>query len=264
MKIRNLLIISTLAVLPFSMGAQTANRSEAESDGLTGPVKKVSTMVYEAVVDRDGEMQYGDQLEKTETVYNEKGQRRSMSFYSTEEDNMMFRSRYKHDGFGLTTLEHIVDNNEQVIGRTYYIYNKDLVLSESYVEDAERQIEHRVHYKYDESGRLIQRTYTDAKDEVYRKEVYNLDFSGAIHHTSIYDRQNTKIRDFHYEYDSHQQPINITVYDYTDEDPDLSTTLYQYKYDTKGNWIQKTQYELREKGEAVPTFITNRKVEYFE
>ncbi|MBO4588160.1 MAG: hypothetical protein J5711_04575 [Bacteroidales bacterium] len=242
--------------------AQTAQR-ECEQDGLHGNVKKVSSTMYEALVDRDGDMQYGSQLERTETIYNEKGQRRSMTFLSADEDDMLFRSRYKHDGFGLMTLEHIVDNHEQIIGRTYYIYDKNLVLSESYVEDAERQIEHRVLYKYDESGRLKQRSYNDAKNNVYRREVYGYDFDGAIHHTSVFDRSNSKILDYHYEYDSHMQPINVTTYDYTDEDADVSTTLYQYKYDDHGNWIQKTQYTL-EKDNATPTFITNRRIEYFD
>lgn len=242
--------------------SQTAQR-ECAQDGLTGNVKKVASVLYEAVVDRDGDMQYGEQLERTETLYNEKGQRRSMTFLNADESDIMFRSRYKHDGFGLTTLEHIVDNHEQIIGRTYYIYDKNLVLSESYVEDAERQIEHRVLYKYDETGRLVERSYNDAKNDVYRREVYSYDFDGAVHRTSVYDRSKTKILDYNYEYDSHQQPINVTTYDYTDEDPDMSTTLYQYKYDSQGNWIQRTQYVL-EKDNAIPVFITNRKIEYFE
>lgn len=246
-----------------TLSAQTSQR-ESVQDGLSGNVKKVSSTMYEATVDRDGDMQYGSQLEKTETVYNEKGQRRSMTFLSPDdEDNMLFRSRYKHDGFGLVTLEHIVDNHEQIIGRTYYIYNKDLVLTESYVEDAERQIEHRVLYKYNGEGRLVQRSYNDAKNNVYKREVYSYDFDGAIHHTSVFDRSNSKIRDYHYEYDSHQQPINVTIYDYTDEDPEVSTTLYQYKYDNHGNWIQKTQYQL-EKDNAIPTFIINRRIDYFD
>ena len=245
-----------------TVSAQTAQR-ESEQDGFVGNVKKVATTLYEARVDRDGDMQYGEQLERIETLYNEKGQRRSMTFLSPDEDDMLFRSRYKHDGFGLVTLEHIVDNHEQIIGRTYYIYDKNLTLTESYVEDAERQIEHRVLYRYDAGGRLAERSYNDAKNNVYRREVYSYDFEGAVHRTSVFDRSKTKILDYNYEYDSHQQPINVTTYDYTDDDAEVSTTLYQYKYDSRGNWVQRTQYTL-EKDNAVPTFITNRKIEYFD
>ena len=247
----------------FSVATAQTSQRECEQDGLTGNVKKVSTTLYDAVVDRDGDMQYGEQLERTETLYNEKGQRRSMTFVGADESDILFRSRYKHDGFGLTTLEHIVDNHEQIIGRTYYIYDKNLMLSESYVEDAERQIEHRVLYKYDESGRLVERSYNDAKNNVYRREVYSYDFDGAVHRTSVYDRSNTKMLDHHYEYDAHQQHINVTTYDYTEEDPDVSTILYRYKYDKQGNWIQRTQYVL-EKDNAIPTYITNRRIDYFE
>ena len=259
MKVKTIFLLLFIGIAVCNATAQT----EAISDGLKGNIKKVSSTMYEARVDRDGDMQYGEQLERIETLYNEKGQRRSMTFLSADENDMLFRSRYKHDGFGLVTLEHIVDNNDQIIGRTYYIYDNNLVLTESYVEDAERQIEHRVLYKYDDSGRLIQRSYNDAKNAIYKREVYSYDFDGAIHHTSVYDRSNTKIRDYHYEYDTHSQPINITTYDYTDEDPDINTMLYQYKYDDHGNWIQKTQYYL-EKDTAVPIYITNRKIDYFD
>jgi len=262
MKKRIILSVLFVSAMFVSASAQISQR-ESEQDGLKGNVKKVSSVLYEALVDRDGDMQYGEQLERTETLYNEKGQRRSMTFLNADESDMLFRSRYKHDGFGLMTLEHIVDNHEQIIGRTYYIYDNNLVLSESYVEDAERQIEHRVLYKYDETGRLVERSYNDAKNNVYRREVYGYDFDGAIHHTSVYDRSKTKILDLHYEYDSHLQPINVTTYDYTDEDSEVSTVLYQYKYDSNGNWVQRTQYVL-EKDNAVPAFITNRKIEYFE
>ena len=262
MKTKTIVLTLLLGMLTINAGAQQG-KSELEQDGLRGNVKKVSATMYEAVVDRDGEMQYGDQLERIETIYNEKGQRRSMTFLSADEDSLLFRSRYKHDGFGLTTLEHIVDNRDRIIGRTYYIYDKDLVLTESYVEDAERQIEHRVRYKYNDAKQLVQRSYNDAKNNVYRREVYSYDFDGDVYHTSVFDRSNTKICDFNYEYDDHNQPINITLYEYTDVDAEISTTLYQYKYDSHGNWIQKTQYVL-DKDTAVPSYITNRKIEYFE
>lgn len=262
MKIRSI-IFATLLITSAS-GVCAQNRpSEAAQDGLTGNVQKVTSTMYEAYVDRDGEMQYGDQMERTETQYNEKGQRRNMTFLSVAEDNVMFRSRYKHDGFGLMTLEHIIDNNEQIIGRTYYIYDQNLTLTESYVEDQERQIEHRVLYTYDNDGRIKQRSYNDAKNQVYKREVYVYDLDGGVYRTAVYDRTNFKMREYHYEYDTHHQPINITVYDYTDEDPDVTTHLYQYKYDAQGNWIQKTEYYL-EKGKANPTYITNRKIEYFQ
>ena len=118
---------------------------ETTADGLKGPVQQVNSMMYAAIVEND-EMRRGMALEHLETVYNAKGQRRSMSYLSTEEQ-IVFRTRYKHDAFGVTTLEQIVDHNDDVIGRTYYIYDDSFVLTESYVEDAERQVENRVRYK---------------------------------------------------------------------------------------------------------------------
>ena len=116
--------------------------SDCQRDGLHGEVKDVLSVMYEAD-GRGSDAHRGSILERLKTVYNQKGQRRSQSYLSNEED-MIFRTKYKHDGFGLVTLEHILDPEENVIGRTYYLYDADLLLTEVYVEDEERQIESRV------------------------------------------------------------------------------------------------------------------------
>ena len=117
---------------------QTA--SDAKLDGYNGNVKKVTRYTYEVRTDFTGSTSQGDLLEHLETAYNSKGWRKTMT-YVTPEADVIFRSRFKHDGFGLTTVEQIVDNNENVIGRTYYVYNADHQLIEMYVEvDGEPKI----------------------------------------------------------------------------------------------------------------------------
>lgn len=260
MNIKKASLLLVLIAIATSLSAQNST-SEVKKDGLLGNVRQVTSRLYEAQLVGEDELKKGSNLEHLETVYASNGQRRNMTFLSTEED-IVFRTRYKHDAFGQTTLEQIVDNNEQVIGRTYYIYNDNFVLTESYVEDAERQVENRIRYKYDENGRLQQRSYNDPLNEVYRREVYYYNMAGNIAKTVVYSRQNKKMQEIRYEYDAHRQPISKTLYDYSEEEPEVFMTLYLYQYDSHGNWVQKTEYTV-DSDRRIPEYITERNIEYF-
>jgi len=236
--------------------------SDALRDGLHGEVQDVFSTMYEANP-RTAAPTRGDIMERLETVYNQKGQRRSQSYLSNEEE-MIFRTRYKHDGYGLVTLEHILDPQENVIGRTYYIYDADLVLTEVYVEDAERQVESRVLYKYDAQGRLSQLNFNDHENNTYRREMYIYDASGNIHRTVVFNPQGVKVQETRYEYDDHNQCVSSTLYDYYDnpDDPDLTITLYDYRYDEEGNWVTRYEY-LLDGDKRIPQYITERNIKYY-
>lgn len=232
---------------------------ETELDGLQGSVKEVESIMYEAT--EKGTR--GKPIEHLRTVYNERGQRHDMAYLAIEEDSVMFRTRYKHDAFGQTMMEHIIDNNEHIIGRTYYIYNNDFILTESYVEDAERQVEHRVLYLYDKEGRLSQRLFNDPQGQIYRREVFVYNPSGTVNKTVVYNRQKEKMQEIHYEYDGNRQVLSKTLYDYTEAEPELFFTVYDYQYDDNGNWTRKTEYSL-ESDKRIPQYVTDRMIEYFE
>lgn len=255
------IFVAILLVAIFGAANAQQSTTEVKQDGFNSRVRSVTSTMYEAVVD-EGTMSRGEILERLQTEYNAKGQRRSMTYLSQAED-VIFRSRYKHDGFGLTTLEQIVDNNEQVIGRTYYVYNANLALTETYVEDQERQIENRILIKYDEAGRVKERSYNDPLNEVYRREVYTLNGRGLVGKTQVFNRQKVKFQELRYEYDAIGNPTTKTLFDYTEEDPEIFITKYVYKYDENNNWIQKTEYRL-EGDVMTPMFITERKIDYYE
>lgn len=254
-------LVALFALWVGSAQAQTY-KTDVTLDGYQGKVKNVEQKLYEAVVRQD-KMERGELMEHLQTVYNSKGLRKNMTFLSTGENDVIFRTRYKHDGFGLMTLEHIVDPEEKVIGRTYYLYDKSNVLSEVYVEDAERQIENRTLMYYDGQGRLSQRSYNDPFNEIYKREVYTYDGRGNISKTVVLDGNKKKMQEWRYEYDEHNQPVSQTLYDYTEAEPEVFITLFVYRYDDKGNWVQKTEYTL-DNERTIPQFITERTIEYFD
>lgn len=245
-------------------GSAVAQKAQKDVllDGLKGDVEKVVTETYEAIATDAEMLQRGDIMDRVEVLYLKNGQRKSMTFLSSEED-VMFRSRYKHDGFGITILEHVVDNSENIVGRTYYSYDKDFYLIESYVEDAERQVESRVKYKYDSHGRVAERTYSDASGSTFRREVLSYGQRGNMLRMVTFDRSGNKMRETRYEYDSHAMPVTITQYDYTEAEPEMTVTLFRYRYDGHGNWIQKTEYIVGDSGNPEAQMITERNISYF-
>lgn len=249
----------TLAVACGAM-AQKAG-PEVKLDGLKGSVQTITAVMYEAVDNGGQTLERGDILERVETMYLQNGMRKSMTYLSPEED-VLFRSRYKHDGFGVTTLEHVVDNNEQIVGRTYYVYDPNFYLTEIYTEDAERQIEGRTLVKYDAHGRVGQRSYTDQDGNIFRREVYTYTPEGTIQKTVVFDRSGDKAREVRYEYDHNGQPVTQTIYDYSEKEPEIMISLFRYKYDSHRNWIQKTEYVMEDDRPVAQTII-ERTIKYY-
>ena len=259
MKIKNLL--ATLAIAAITLTASAQSGHDLQDDGLRGAVKRVDSKLYEAMYDQNDNVARGDQLEHLITEYNQKGFRRSQTYLSVAED-VIFRTRYKHDGFGLTTLEHVVDNQDRVIGRTYYVYDADHTLVEVYVEDAERQVESRLRLHHDAQGRIDQRSYNDHVNEIFRREKYVFNANGTINKAVIYDRSKQKIQEKRWEYDAQGEPVSYTLYDYTEAEPEMFVTLYVREYDSHGNWVRCTEYEVQG-DRKFPTYTTERKIEYF-
>ena len=199
-------------------------------------------------------------LENLVTAYNSKGWRKTMT-YVTPEDNVIFRSRFKHDGFGLATVEQIVDNNEQVIGRTYYSYDAQNVLKEMWVEDADRQIESRTLVNYDAQGHLVQRSLNDAAGNIYRREVFTYSGDNATKKV-VFDRNGRKMQEWRYEYDDNNEPVTQTLYDYSEAEPEMYITVFSYEYDAHGNWTRRVESELVN-GDPVMQYIVTREIEYY-
>ena len=272
MKIKHILSVVLFLCISFTLAAQKPVNDVA-IDGLHGKVKNVVKITYEARTDFQGVTSEGDLLERLETAYNIKGWRKTMT-YVTPEANVIFRSRFKHDGFGLTTLEQIVDNNENIIGRTYYSYDAQNTLKETWVEDAERQIESRTLLRYDGQGRLTQRTLNDAAGNIFKREVFS--YSGNnVSKKVVFDRNGKKMQEWRYEYDENNEPVSQTLYDYSEADkytpekglnaspePDMYITIFNYEYDEHGNWTRRTESEL-EDGEPKMQYIVTRAIVYF-
>ncbi len=255
------MIMAFVAVLATGFCASAQSGRDLQDDEMHGTVKRVDAVMYEASYDLNDNLVLGDQMEHLVTEYRPDGGRRSQTYLSVAED-VIFRTRYKHDGFGLTTLEHVVDNMEHVIGRTYYVYDADHTLTEVYVEDAERQVESRMLLSHDGLHRISQRSYNDHLNDVYKREVYTYNTNGTINKAVVYDRSKQKVQEKRWEYDEQGYPVSYTLFDYTEEEPEMFVTLYIREYDSHGNWVRCTEYDLLG-DRRIPTYTTIRTIEYF-
>ena len=255
MRISKILLALTALVLCTAASAQTGR--DLQDDELHGAVKRIDSRMYEAHFDLNDNLERGEQLEHLVTEYKQNGFRRSQTYLSVAED-IIFRTRYKHDGFGLTTLEHIVDNQEHVVGRTYYVYDAEHTLTEVYVEDAERQVESRMLLKHDPMGRINERSFNDHRNDIFKREVYTYNDDGTIRKAVVYDRSKQKVQEKRWEYDEQGYPTSY----YTEEEPEMFVTLYMREYDAHGNWIRCTEYDMLG-DRMIPTYTTIRNIEYF-
>lgn len=254
-------IFAAFLCMALAAGTMAQTGRDLQDDELHGSVKRVDAVMYEARYDLNDNLEAGDQLEHLVTEYKQDGQRRTQTYLSVAED-IIFRTRYKHDGFGLTTLEHVIDNQERVIGRTYYVYDAEHTLTEVYVEDAERQVESRMLLKHDAEGRISQRSFNDHVNDVYKREVYTYNPDGSINKAVVYDRSKQKVQEKRWEYDEQGYATSYTLYDYTEEDVEMFVTLYKREYDSHGNWIRCTEYDMLG-DRMIPTYTTIRNIEYF-
>ena len=254
-------ILVAMLTLALGYGAAAQSGRDLQDDEMHGAVKRVDAVMYEASFDLEDNLVKGDQMEHLVTEYRPDGGRRSQTYLSVAED-VIFRTRYKHDGFGLTTLEHVVDNQDRVIGRTYYVYDANHTLIEVYVEDAERQVESRMRLKHDNLGRIEQRSFNDQFNNIFKREKYVYNGDGTINKAVVYDRTKQKIQEKRWEYTDQGDMKSYTLYDYTEEEVEMFVTVYEREYDAHGNWIKCTEYEVLG-DRKLPMYTTIRTIEYF-
>ena len=70
------------------------------------------------------------------------------------------------------------------------------------------------------------------------------------------------VQEKRWEYDEQGYPTSYTLYDYTEEEPEMFVTLYMREYDAHGNWIRCTEYDMLG-DRMIPTYTTIRNIEYF-
>ena len=95
--------------------------------------------------------------------------------------------------------------------------------------------------------------------EKWERDDYRI---GTLNKAVVYDRSKQKVQEKRWEYDEQGEPSSYTLYDYTEEEPEMFVTVYEREYDVHGNWVKCTEFEVLG-DRKLPTYTTVRTIEYF-
>ena len=101
-------------------------------------------------------------------------------------------------------------------------------------------------------------------NNVFRRELFIYGENDNIYKTVVFNAKGDKVQEIRYEYDEHNEPISSTLFDYYEDpnEPELTITLYEYRYDEEGNWVTRYEYQV-ENDKKIPTYIVERDIKYY-
>ena len=152
---------------------------------------------------------------------------------------------------------------------TKYLYRydknrnmKEMILSKENDED----YGFKSSYKFDENNYMIEEATYSLKDKLKYKFTYKRDKRGNVIEENSYDSNNelqwTSISKYdkygNEEVRQHKAIKEVDNYKGEPEPVGTTNTKYKYKYDEKGNWIEKIEYV-----NYIPKKIIEREIEYY-
>lgn len=114
-------------------------------------------------------------------------------------------------------------------------------------------------YGYDQSGNLVLDSVVDYPDQFSQKTVYRYDAAGRKTEINNYDNNNSKDWGNTFKYDELGNITELGTFENNGGLKFSDTNYRKYIYDTTGNWIEKTSYDVN----LSPTIITERIIEYY-
>ncbi|MDL2254664.1 hypothetical protein LJB78_00080 [Bacteroidales bacterium OttesenSCG-928-J16] len=170
----------------------------------------------------------GDIKEKTFFQYNEKGE--ALEHRSFVGDILKEAGKYEYDSDGNIAAAFFYNASGEMESKEYFQYNEKGFLTEKRILSPENQIENCFIYKRDKKGNMLEMKFFRKDMEPGGTYSYQRDKKGNIVEEHFYHSNGTL----------------------------LNKTIFRYKYDKQGNWIEKTV--LKEK---TATFILERTIEYY-
>ena len=282
-----LLIISIFAFIGFSQKiiAQHQLKSDAVYRGYKGKVKHVEEMHIEKKkiiglfsTDRvlasfdysfntDGNLLMfnrvvdGKIIDKTIYEYDNINNKRYIYYYPENGGNDTIISVLDENG---VLLERIM--NIPIIGKCThkYIYN-----------DSERTYS-KIHITSNDNGEdstfLVETFFLDSNWNIYEsykfngenklleKMTYEFDNKGNIIKYETYNEDQLLIKATKYNYNDRGDIIEDKFIIYQDDYEGVDSHTFKYKYDSKGNWIKKTRYNI----DRSFSHAFKRKIEYYD
>lgn len=243
-------------------------KSHLKDLGLKGNVKTFKVTTYKAV-DSFGIVKRGDKADFWKgdivSVFDRQGYKTEMNYYD-KEANLTQKILYKYNNNQKRTTRDVYASSGKLINRNIYFYdeggykvaykgyNAKGEIMESFIyknDDKGRELEEvcskttasfcgKYTYAYNEAGKITQLCrYKNTHKQAEDCEKYTYDKSGNLVETSLYKDNNLVYRVAH-KYNKSGDEINQRLFD--NKGTLTKEKKFTYKYDTRGNWTEKTEF----------------------
>lgn len=203
----------------------------------------------------------GKIIDKTIYEYDNINNKRYIYFYPENGSNDTIISILDENGVLLERKMNI-----PIIGKcTYkYIYNdsertysKIHITSNDNGEDSTFLVET---FFFDSNWNIYESYKFNGENKLLEKMTYEFDNKGNIIKYETYNEAQLLIKATKYNYNDRGDIIEDKFIIYQDDYEGIDSHTFKYKYDSKGNWIKKTRYNM----DGSFSDITKREIEYYD
>lgn len=167
----------------------------------------------------------------------EKGIRGCSTCEATE-----FKIKHDYDEKGRTIKDSDYTLQGELMGYREYLYDSagNMIEEREYYKDSSLQT--KLVHTYDNSGNRTSTTKYDSDGNLYGKWESHYNPQQWLTEEIAYNSDGSLLSKTRYRYDDAGNVIEEAHYN--EGDTLSSKTIYSYKYDSKGNWIKRTTYEI--------------------
>ena len=283
MKIK-VIITMILMILLSACGSKSKDqKSDVKILGLKGKVKSIKYMTYNAELKfgaikkgeqsnskennkyfnfneneikiEDGEYISYDQIQiKRLYIYNDKNILTQTSGYNLNGD-FLGKLTYEIDSQGDLIETNDFNSKNEFMGKTIYTRDNNGNAIETNIYDSMGNLKSKFTSDHDSKGRILESIYYDSNGELLEKKYIKYDNKGRIIERKLIIDTSIFIQNFKYD---NKETDDLTVMIKSENYSIISETIYTYKYDKNGNWIEKISIE-----DEVPKIIVEREIEYY-
>jgi len=162
---------------------------------------------------------------------------------------------YLYNKFGQRTEQNQYTSDEKLSRKITYKYDEKGNITEDNSYSSEGKLEKKFTYKYDEKGNVIEDMSFDSNNKLQKKFTHSYDNTGNKIENNRYSAQGTLDKKINYKYNIYMDVIEEI---FTNIDGSKVNYYYEYKYDKKNNWTEKTSCKEKE----IISIIT-REIKYY-
>lgn len=283
MKIKIITALTLIILLSACGGRGKARETHAEILGLNGKVKSVKYSTYDAelkfgeikkgsrsssgqdnryyyfnekgVKVEEGEYDFYDQIQMKRLYrYNDSGRLMEVSDFNSK-DEFAGKKIYRVDDKGDLIETSDFDLKGGFMGKIIYIRDDKGHAVEINSYDSMGILGSKFKFEYDRKGRILESIYYGSSGELEEETYIKYDGEGRKLEVKVITEGNVVVKNFKYE---NKEKDDLTTMIKFENYLIMYKTIYRYKYDENGNWIEKISIE-----DEKPKVIVEREIEYY-